>query len=427
MIFGFKPFEMLCNIIFYFEFCVFLHNVLTPRFRKLWTYLSYVVLVIFVLLASTVFEKMSLLRISILPVTLMIFNLIFYRDKRLRCIFCAWLVLGIMFLSEVIVVALVYSHEMLDASLQDAPIGEQLICWGIEMVSAGVMYWASSVVMNRVRNRFRVREMLMYTFFPVSQCLLLYGWINTARQLGRSPEQQLLVFVVLLICLIADAGLFASMIRVSNQVELETENRLLAAQIEDQRAHYAGITAQYESIRAMRHDIAKHISAMDSLLVSGRNEEAAAYVSELRTGSYDKSLGICEHPVVDAYLYSAIHKSKENHITLDAVVSIPTDISVTSTDLVCTFGNLLDNAFEACLGQEGAVIKLRAGIKAGCLLISTENPLGTGHEKKVRIHGLERGLGLRVLKKMAEKYDGSLRYYAENDTFRTEVTYLLKG
>lgn len=427
MILGFMPFELLCNILFYSEFCVFLDNVLTPRISGRWRLACYPVLIVVVLFAGNLFGRMTVMRILTLPVLLMAFNLLFYRDKRLRCIFAAWLVPVIIFLSEMIVVALLYNTEMLNARLSEAPLEEQILCWSIELLSGAVLYWITSLVLNRVRNRFSVREMLMYTFFPVSQFMLLYGWINASRQLGESFRHQILVLVVLVVCLVADTGLFASMIRLSSHIELETENRLLAAQIEDQRAHYAGITAQYESIRAMRHDIAKHISAMDSLLVSGRNEEAAAYVSELRTGSYDKSLGICEHPVVDAYLYSAIHKSKENHITLDAVVSIPTDISVTSTDLVCTFGNLLDNAFEACLGQEGAVIKLRVGIKAGCLLISTENPLGTGHEKKVRIHGLERGLGLRVLKKMAEKYDGSLRYYAENDTFRTEVTYLLKG
>lgn len=255
MILGFTPFEFVCNIIFYLEFCVFLHSVLTPRFSKGWMYLSYACLVVYVLLICTVFAKMSILRVLTLPVTLMFYNLIFYRDKRLRCIFAAWFILVIMFLSEVIVVALVYSQEMLEASLHEAPLRVQILCWGIEMVSAGVMYWITALVLNRVRNRFSVREMLMYTFFPVSQCLLLYGWVNAARQLGQSETQQFLVLAVTLICLAADAGLFLSMIHLSHQIELETENRLLAAQIEAQREHYAELTAQFEGIRKMRHDI----------------------------------------------------------------------------------------------------------------------------------------------------------------------------
>ena len=427
MILEFTPFELACNGIFYAEFCVFLDAVLTPRFRKGWMCLSYVCLVVVTLMATLLFEKMTLMRILTLPVILMVYNLLFFRDKPLRCIFSAWLVPVVIFLSEVLVVALIYNADMLNSTLNAAPIQEQMLCWGVEMVSAGVLYWVTSLVLNRVRNRFTMREMLMYTFFLVSQFLLLFGWMNAARQLGQSSSHQLMVLAVLLVCLGADAGLFASMIRMSHQIELETENRLLAEQIEAQRAHYEDLAAQYESIRSMRHDIAKHISAMDGLLVSGRHEEAAAYVSELRAGSYDKDLGICEHPVVDAYLYSAVHKAKERRVTLDAVVFVPRDISIAATDLVCTYGNLLDNAFEACRGLEGATIRLRTYIAAGCLAISTENPIGPESERKCRIRGLERGIGLRVLQDLAKKYDGSLRYTAEGGTFRTEITYQLRG
>lgn len=425
MILGFTPFEFVCNIIFYLEFCVFLHSVLTPRFSKGWMYLSYACLVVYVLLICTVFAKMSILRVLTLPVTLMFYNLIFYRDKRLRCIFAAWFILVIMFLSEVIVVALVYSQEMLEASLHEAPLSVQILCWGIEMVSAGVMYWITAVVLNRVRNRFSVREMLMYTFFPVSQCLLLYGWVNAARQLGQSETQQFLVLAVMLICLAADAGLFLSMIHLSHQIELETENRLLAAQIEAQREHYAELTAQFEGIRKMRHDIAKHIAAMDSLLATGRSEDAAVYVAELRADSYSSTLGICEHPVVDAFLYSAAQSAAEGGFVLDVSVSVPADISIASTDLVCTYGNLMDNAFEACEGIPGATVRLRTHVAAGCLVISTENPIGPDSGRKTRIQGLERGIGLRVLRDLAEKHNGGFRYAVDGGMFRAEITYRL--
>lgn len=427
MILEFTPFELVCNIIFYLEFCVFIGTVLTPRFSRGWTYVSYALVIFSALFGSVLFDKMSVMRILTLPCILIVYNLIFFRDKPLRSLFVAWLVPVIIFLSEVIVVAFIYNPDMLNARLHEAPIQEQLLCWGLEFFSGGVLYWITSLVLNRVRNRFSIREMLMYIFFPVSQFLLLYGWINTARQLGQSSGQQLLVLAVLAICLLADMGLFASMIRVSHQIELETENRLLAAQIEEQTSHYAGLSAQYESIRAMRHDIAKHINAMDSLLASGRHEEAAAYVSELRSNSYDTSLGICEHPVVDAYLYSAQQKGKEIGVMLDAIVSVPMDVSVSSTDLVCTYGNLLDNAFEACRGLEGAVIQLRTAVTAGFLVISTENPIGSGQEKKARIRGLERGLGLRVVENLADKYNGSFRYSTDGDVFRAEVAYELKG
>lgn len=425
MIFGFTLFEFVCNVIFYAEFCVFLHAVLTPRFKPVYMYASYPVLIAVVLLAGTLFARKSLLRILILPLLLMAYNLLFYRDKWLRCIFSAWLVPVIIFLSEIAVIAFVYSEEMLEAALYEAPLREQMLCWGVEMVSAGVLYWVTSLVLNRVRNRFSAREMLMYTFFPVSQCLLLYGWINAARQLERSPSQQFLVLVVMIICLAADAGLFASMIRVSRQIELEAENSQLSAQIEAQRTHYTDLTAQYENIRRMRHDINKHISAVKSLLAAGRNEDAAAYVAEISAASFDVRLGICEHPVVDAFLHGAAMKAQENGFALDAVVNVPADIPIAATDLVCTYGNLLENAFEACRGVPGAAVTLHTAVNSGYLVIFTENPIGPNDGKKSRVEGLERGIGLRVLRDLAQKYQGDFRYNAVDGLFRAEITYRL--
>ena len=427
MIFGFTPLEFVCNLLFYSEFCLFIRAVLTPRFGRVTTLISNLFFVIFALLGSVLSAKMSLMRVLTLPVILMGYNLLFYRDKHLRCIFVAWLVPVIIFLSEIIVLATIYNHEMLQARLHEAPMDEQLLCWGVEMISAGILYWAVSLVLNRVRNRFRVREMLMYVFFPVSQFLLLYGWINTSRQLGQSTQQQLLILGVLVLCLVADAGLFASMILVSRQRVLEQENQFLSAQMEAQFTHYKDLTAQYQSIRAMRHDIAKHVDAINALIAGGRNEEAVVYVSELREMDYDRSLGICEHPTVDAYIYSAIHKGEENGITLDAVLSLPADIPIAAPDLVCTYGNLLDNAFEACVGMEAPVITLRTGVYGDFLVISMENPVGGCEGRKEPICGLERGIGMRVLRNFAHKYNGAFRYSMDNGVFRTEITYQMKG
>lgn len=286
-IWGFTPLEFVCNIVFYFEFCLFFHMVLTPRFKRSRMFLSYSVLVLALLAMSNVLPRMSILRVLQVPIALMVFNCIFYKDKLLRCVFCAWVVVVIILFSEYVCLATLYVPEVLSGSLSSASVKDQVFVWSVEMTSAGVMYWLTALALNRVRNRFNVREMLMYSFFPVSQFLLLYGWLNATRLSGED-RHQLLIIVVMLLCLAADVGLFASMFRVSRQIELETENRLLAAKIEAQRAHYEELTAQYDNIRRMRHDIAKHINAMDALLAAGREEEAAAYAAELAE-TYDRN------------------------------------------------------------------------------------------------------------------------------------------
>lgn len=424
MILGFTTFEFFANWFYYSTFFVFLNSVLNKRFSIKITYPVEVLLALEILVSSVIFPKMSLMRVFMLPVQIMVFNLILFKDKPLRSIFSAWLILVVIILSEYVSLAVLYVPEMLEGRLTEASMKDQILVWLTSVGSSAVMFWLISLIMNRVRNRFSIREMLMYSFFPVSQCLLLYGWMNATRFSGGT-QHQFLVIVVMVLCLVADAGLFASMMRVSRQVELETENRFLTTQIGAQREHYAELTAQYEQIRRMRHDIAKHISAMDGLLAAGRHTEAAAYVAELRAESYNPTLGICENPVVDAFLHSAIQSAAEEGLVLDVSVSVPADISIASTDLVCTYGNLMDNAVEACAGVPGAVITLRTHIAAGYLITTAENPIGPNEGRKTRIQGLERGIGLRVLDDLAEKYNGSFRYQTDSDVFRAEITYRL--
>lgn len=289
MILGFTTFEFFANWFYYSTFFVFLNSVLNKRFSIKITYPIEVVLALEILVTSVIFPKMSLIRVFMLPVQIMVFSLILFKDKPLRSIFSAWLILVVIILSEYVSLAVLYVPEMLEGRLTEASMKDQILVWLTIVASSALMFWFISLIMNGVRNRFSFREMLMYSFFPGSQCLLLYGWMNATRFSGGT-QHQLLVIVVIVLCLVADAGLFASMLRVSRQVELEQENRLLAARIEAQRKHYTALTAQYETVRRMRHDIAKHIDAMDALLSSGCTEEAARYAAEL-TAEYDRKAG----------------------------------------------------------------------------------------------------------------------------------------
>ena len=63
--------------------------------------------------------------------------------------------------------------------------------------------------------------------------------------------------------------------------ELKARNDLLARQIDRQNEHYAALTAQYENLRRIRHDISSHLYTMQLLLQEGQYDEAAAYSAEV--------------------------------------------------------------------------------------------------------------------------------------------------
>ena len=90
--------------------------------------------------------------------------------------------------------------------------------------------------------------------------------------------------------------------------------------------------------------------------------------------------------------------------------------------MVVAFGNLLDNAAEACRNAGEKRIALSAGMERGYLHIREQNPAPVGpvsHDR--RIPELERGIGHHILRELAERYDGSFTCQVEHNEFLVDL------
>ena len=120
-------------------------------------------------------------------------------------------------------------------------------------------------------------------------------------------------------------------------------------------------TASYEEIRKMRHDIDNHVYTMRAMMDAGRTEEAAVYVRELASQDpAKKTFASCANMVAASYLTKKMEDYKRLGIELDADIHLPLETGITNPDLICVFGNILDNAQEACEGLENPKVELKA-------------------------------------------------------------------
>ena len=89
----------------------------------------------------------------------------------------------------------------------------------------------------------------------------------------------------------------------------------------------------------------------------------------------------------------------------------------------------MDNAVEACAKLENPKIELNAHIGRGYLVITESNPAVPEPEgrKQRRIPELERGVGMQILKSVAEKYQGSCRSATGNGHFSVSGVLRLVG
>ncbi len=185
------------------------------------------------------------------------------------------------------------------------------------------------------------------------------------------------------------------------------------------------INEQYEQTRRLRHDMKQYFTVLDGLISERKYSEARALISE----NY-KSIS-CSEVVVNVgnnYVNSILN-AKLTHaksLQIDVICSIEKDLSgIESTDLCNLLGNMLDNAIEAAqeCKTEKRSIELNISSLSNRLIvivrnsinhsILSENPnlVTSKHDKS------EHGYGIKTIKSITEKYDGTIDFFEENLTF----------
>ena len=291
--------------------------------------------------------------------------------------------------------------------LANQPLTTQIYAQIIYISVLSLAMFLESLLFKRYQTNLSLRELLLYALFPLSQLLLLARWMKLSI-INVLDHSMVFLIVSFGVCVIADVAMFYLLRATAQRARLQAENSL---QVELQKEHYVGLIAQYESVRHMRHDINNHLHTIQILLDQGNTAEASAYAAELRDSMPAARLGQCQNPVLDAFLYDRQSSLHSRSITVEYKVSLPPQTAVSDLDLISAFGNLLDNAAEACQQLPNPVITVKASIQQGYLLIETDNPVSpeVSVPKPLRIPQLERGVGFHILDELAEKYDGGFK------------------
>ena len=238
----------------------------------------------------------------LIVITLPLFLL--FLDRWHRILFVAFGCLVFMYIADIVPCAIIFTPEQMREGLALQPLPQRLVAYAICVSLDAFLLWLLVLFMNRYKNRLHGNEWVLYLLFPFSQYLLLFGWLRVCLSEMTFPRAGY-VIVAMLICMAADVALCLAVRGMAQRSELKARNDILSAQIDRQKDHYTAITAQYENIRRMRHDIAKHLYTMQALLHAERYQDAAAYLNEVSSQTQvQEHLGVCENPIVDAYLFS---------------------------------------------------------------------------------------------------------------------------
>lgn len=213
-----------------------------------------------------------------------------------------------------------------------------------------------------------------------------------------------------------------------------------AKQYHAQIAVYQMLEEQYRQSERLRHDLKNHVVALSGLWEDQEWKKLGVYLKKMENsaglGAYEEATG---SRVVDVLLYQKRKTAEAKGIVWECDVRIPKPCGISEFDLCVLFGNILDNAVEACEKSGGReaeqkrrpYIHVRAGTVKKCFLLEAANSTAVADQSKGGHAGTEyiqeRGIGLLNVGDVVERYDGAMRTEIQDGVFTISVLIPLEG
>lgn len=200
----------------------------------------------------------------------------------------------------------------------------------------------------------------------------------------------------------------------------EYENELVARQFEE-------INNTYHEMRGWRHDYRNHMQVLKSYIDREQWEECSRYILEM-----DQDLSSVDHVIktgnvmADAIVNSKVSLARTRKISLDVTAKIPEHLPVSDVEFCVLFGNLMDNAIEACekIGEtEDRFIRIYIGMFRKQFYISVTNATNQKQRmgKYYFLKGEGHGFGLYRIDRIIKRKQGYLNRKDEPGVFATEI------
>lgn len=193
------------------------------------------------------------------------------------------------------------------------------------------------------------------------------------------------------------------------------------------------MTEQYGQSERLRHDMKNHIIALSGLCRNGEWEQLEGYLKRMEDSIPEAYGDMTGNKAVDALLYRKRKQAEAEEAEWECDVRIPKESGIDEFDLCVLFGNLLDNALEACEklrsggahGRARRFVRVQAKTVRKCFLLEVENSMdGTerpagGFTNKKTAQG--HGIGLLNVSDVVQKYDGTMQVETGGGIFTISV------
>lgn len=238
-----------------------------------------------------------------------------------------------------------------------------------------------------------------------------------------------IVWIIMCVCMLM--GIISALYIFKKYKEQLYKERELQTEIMNQKAEIYRLSQIYEmneNYKEMVHNASHYYKVIGEMAAEHQNEEIYNLVKELDE-SFEKNIvkEYSNYKILNILLAEKEAKANKSGVRFDAYVEQGTDMdSISDMDMITMIGNLLDNAVVAAAKKKGeSIVKVRIFMQNegsncvvkivndydGKLVIKGQKLISTKNDE-----GLH-GLGVTSVNRVAEKYNGFLRHYIEDNQF----------
>lgn len=206
---------------------------------------------------------------------------------------------------------------------------------------------------------------------------------------------------------------------IATKREVETQNKLLLAQIEVENM-------QHTAERQARHDRRHHNLVLLEFAKNNDIESVREYLQNLVES--ETEIGVearyCDNMTINTVLSAYERRAKENNIAVKISANAGRELVVLPQDLVIIIANLFENSINATakLKNEDRSIDISIKESVQRLLIKVENPC----KHKMFFDESFYGIGISSIISATKKYDGMYDFSADNGRFSAKISLNLK-
>ena len=305
--------------------------------------------------------------------------------------------------------------------------GSEVVKGSIEVVFSKVILLFLYYVLLR---KFWKKDLRQHkSQFILYLVMFFYSIVNLlALESIAAWEEHYVLMCINIGCIIfADMYLFYFMRMTDEKNELDFQVAMMKQQESLQFEYYEIQREKYRQSIAILHDVSKHIRSIEELYKAGEDEQALQYTKEI--DNILKPLIPAEYsnnPMLNILLSDKKQLAESQGIRFQIKIEKVGLDFMAPMDVTTLFGNLLENAIEACRRCQGKKdIRISVRNYNEMLSIRIENTVECEvkfhNGRPVRESGDRSGIGTLNVERCVEKYGGSVLYRNENGKFFCDI------